>query len=147
MKRFLILSLLFAASAGTAFAQASGNGESQQNLRDCLAGFDGCDRSLLSADQAKQIDEFRHDRNLWHCLSGYSCDRSQLNQSEAKEVAEADRLRNLLDCETTLGLCDKSLLAPSEREKVMVIEKESNLLRCKTGYGSCDHSLLTQAAG
>jgi hypothetical protein len=77
MERFLLAFILLTFMAACAAVAQSPGGRSN-NLRDCLAGFGGCNRSLLSPDQAKQVDEFRHDYNLWQCLSGYSCDRSLL---------------------------------------------------------------------
>ena len=49
MKRFLLAFILLTFLSGcAAVAQSPGGEKVQQNLRDCLAGFGGCNRSLLS---------------------------------------------------------------------------------------------------
>jgi hypothetical protein len=114
MRRVLTLLLLLGPLVIGGFARTDNTDSKDkvQNLRNCLAGFADCDRSLLTSDEAKQIDELQHERNLWQCLRGYACKHSVLSDTESKEVAEAERLRNLLACETTLGICNKSLLKP-----------------------------------
>ena len=54
MIRFLLAIILLTIPAGSAAAQASGGEKIKQNLHDCLAGFDGCDRSLLSPDHLQR---------------------------------------------------------------------------------------------
>jgi hypothetical protein len=48
MKRLLVLCLLSGTLAGSVLAQPPGNDKSQQNLRDCLAGFDGLSVSFTT---------------------------------------------------------------------------------------------------
>jgi hypothetical protein len=143
IKRAAVISILAAAPASAAFAQAN-NPEKSQNLRDCLVGFLTCNHSLLTPDQATQIAAIERDRNRWNCLTGYGiCDRSQLSPTEARDVADSEHRRNLLACKTTIGICDQSLLTPSEAAAVAKIDKQRNLLNCETGAGLCDHTSLT----
>jgi hypothetical protein len=64
--------VLVAALASAAFAQGKDT-DKNENLRDCLAGFSSCNRSLLTADQAQQLKALDTERNLWDCLTGTPC--------------------------------------------------------------------------
>ena len=92
MRRAFAMFLFLSAFAAGAFSQTP-NKDKAQNLRNCVAGFGECDRSLLTSAQQKQIDALRHDHNLWDCLKGFGCDYSALNELESKQVAEMKRLR------------------------------------------------------
>ena len=51
-----------------AFAQAS---DPVQNLADCKAGGESCDRSRLSPSQLSDVAFARHGRNISDCRNGY----------------------------------------------------------------------------
>jgi hypothetical protein len=56
MLRSLIFFALFASLVYPVFGQTSSTASNRrQNLRDCLDGFQACDRSLLTNAQAQQI--------------------------------------------------------------------------------------------
>jgi len=61
----LVVFLLFGAFVAQAFAQtAATTCRSNQNLRDCVDGFETCDHSLLTNTQAGQIADLQRDQNL-----------------------------------------------------------------------------------
>jgi len=56
-----------------AFAQSS---DLSQNLAECKAGRDACDRSKLSQSEASDVALAAHMRNVVNCRNAYdSCDR------------------------------------------------------------------------
>ena len=71
MQRALVIALLLGVVGGYAFAQIGGTASSRaQNLRDCIDGFETCNRSLLTSAQASQVANLQHEQNLWVCLTG-----------------------------------------------------------------------------
>jgi hypothetical protein len=83
MRCAFALFLFLSAFAAGGFSQTP-NKDKAQNLRNCVAGFGECDRSLLTSAQQKQIDALRHDHNLWDCLKAFGCDYSGLNELESE---------------------------------------------------------------
>ncbi len=104
MRRAFVISLLLAVVGGYGFAQIGGTASSRgQNLRDCIDGFETCNRSLLTSAQASQLADLQHEQNLWVCLTGIGeCAHSTLTAGESKEVATLEQRRNVLACETTI---------------------------------------------
>jgi hypothetical protein len=128
MLRSLIFFVVFASFVYAVSGQTSPTaGNKEQNLRDCLDGFEACDRSMLTNEQARQISDLQHDQNLWVCFTGNGeCDHSGLSPEESKNVATVEQRRNALACETTIGICDQALLTPSQTETVAQIQNEQN---------------------
>ncbi len=94
------------------FAQSSGP---TQNLDDCKAGREACDRSKLSTSEVADVALAQRARNLSNCRNGFDpCDRSKLTPREATALAVADHERDVSDCTSGMGSCDPSKLTPSE---------------------------------
>jgi hypothetical protein len=130
MKCAVMVFLVCGALAGGRLCHAASTSK-QENLQNCLDGFEECNRSLLTPAQAKQITELRHDQNLWGCLSIYTdCNHSLLRPEEVQEVSVETQRQNLLNCETTMGPCNKALLTPSQADLVAKITREQNLANC-----------------
>jgi len=109
----------------------------RRNAQKCVNGWDECDRSNLSPQQAKQTAYSEHQRNLSACRNPEDTfDYSNLTATEAKTLAKAEHMRNYLACLKEYGYCDPSRLTVDEartihpkNESSSRGEKRSNGLR------------------
>ena len=102
-----------------AFAQSS---DLAQNLADCKAGRDSCDRSELSQSETTDVALAVHRQNVVNCRDGYnSCDRSKLTEPERIALAVAYHRRNVSDCDEGMLSCDRSKLTPIEARQMAVL--------------------------
>lgn len=71
----------------------------QTNVLDCVRGLSGCDISLLTPDQIKQVAAASRKRNIDYCMEGTTlCDPTRLSIAEMKAVQTARYRRNLEKC-------------------------------------------------
>src|SRR6516165_10538323 len=60
------------------------------NRLNCIKGLSGCDISLLSPDELKEVSEASKKRNLDSCLEGSTlCDPTRLSRTDAASVQAA----------------------------------------------------------
>jgi hypothetical protein len=112
-----------------ALAQSS---DLSQNLADCKAGRDTCDRSRLSQSQATDVALAAHGRNVVDCRNGFgSFDRSKLSEPETIALEVADHQRNVSDCNDGMLSCDPFKLTPMEARKMAAAQQQRNLAACK----------------
>jgi hypothetical protein len=114
-----------------AFAQSS---DLAQNVAECKAGRDTCDRSKLSQSEATDVALAAHFRNVVNCRNGYDpWERSKLTEPEAIALAVADHQRNVSDCTDGMQSCNPSKLTSSEAHAMAAAERQRNLTACLVG--------------
>lgn len=123
------------------------------NLSNCLDGHypSLCDKSVLSAQQIKQVEKAEHRANLQTCLDGNYpslCRHGDLTPAEADRVNNAERAANLRTCldGNYPSLCRHGDLTEAESHRVYRAEHDANLRICLDGrYPTlCRHGDLSQ---
>ena len=123
------------------------------NFNTCISGEypSLCKHSLLTREEAVQVEAAEKRANFRMCISGQYpslCKHSWLTREEAAQVSSAEKRANYLMCITGQypALCKHSLLTSDEAVQVQVAERRANFSTCISGYFPplCKHSLLTQ---
>lgn len=125
----------------------------RDNFNTCISGEypSLCKHSLLTREEAVQVEAAEKRANFRTCISGEYpslCKHSWLTREEAAQVSSAERRANYRTCITGEypSLCKHSLLTSDEAVQVQAAERRANFSTCISGdYPSlCKHSLLTQ---
>lgn len=125
----------------------------RDNFNTCISGEypSLCKHSLLTREEAVQVEAAEKRANFRTCISGEYpslCKHSWLTREEAAQVISAESRANYRTCITGEypSLCKHSLLTSDEAIQVQAAERRANFRTCISGeYSSlCKHSLLTQ---
>jgi hypothetical protein len=110
----------------------------------------GCNRSVLTPGQARQVREAEAQRNFRRCLSDTEpsvCMKGMLNLEQARQVREAEAQRNFGRClsDPSPPRCDRSVLTPEQARQVQGAEAQRNFKRClsDTDPSMCIKGMLT----
>lgn len=123
------------------------------NFNTCISGEypSLCKHSLLTREEAVQVEAAEKRANFRTCISGEYpslCKHSWLTREEAAQVSSSEWRANYRTCITGEypSLCKHSLLTIDEAIQVQAAERSANFRTCISGdYPSlCKHSLLTQ---
>jgi hypothetical protein len=119
-----------------------------KNYSDCMNGLSyACKKSLLTSDEAADVQANDLRRNYSSCMNGlsYACHKNLLTSDEAEKVKASDLRRNYSSCMNGLSYaCNKALLTPEESTTVAVSNLRRNYSSCMNGLAyACNKSLLT----
>jgi len=119
-----------------------------KNYSACMNGLSyACNRSLLSSDEAANVQANDLRRNYSSCMNGlsYACNKNLLTSDEAVKVKASDLRRNYSSCMNGLSYaCNKTLLTPQEATTVAASDLRRNYSSCMNGLAyACNKNLLT----
>jgi hypothetical protein len=119
-----------------------------KNYSACMNGLSyACKRSLLTSDEAANVQANDLRRNYSSCMNGlsYACNKNLLTSDEAVKVKASDLRRNYSSCMNGLSYaCNKALLSAEEATTVTASDLRRNYSSCMNGLTyACNKNLLT----
>jgi hypothetical protein len=147
MRFLLALAIAVAATAPEVGGQ-QGSGDQRQNFLACRDGYSySCDKSRLTSDESRIVEQAIRERNFRYCRDGYTslCDQRLLTTAQQTAVEQSTRERNFRYCrDGYTSLCDQRLLTTAEKTIVDQEVRTRNIRYCAEGYDwSCDETILT----
>jgi hypothetical protein len=118
-----------------------------KNYSACMNGLSyACNRSLLTSDEAANVQANDLRRNYSSCMNdlSYACNKILLTSDEAVKVKASDLRRNYSSCMNGLSYaCNKTLLTPEEATTVAASDLRRNYSSCMNGLAyACNKNLL-----
>lgn len=119
-----------------------------KNYSACMNGLSyACNKSLLTSDEAANVQANDLRRNYSSCMNGssYACNKNLLTSDEAVRVKASDLRRNYSSCMSGLSYaCNKTMLTPEEATTVAASDLRRNYSSCMNGLAyACNKNLLT----